>query len=60
MSATRGREGVNTMEFDLAKLTPETDVEALQVLQDEEAEVGLYPCSYTCGYTCQVTFKPTK
>ncbi|MBB6033578.1 hypothetical protein [Phytomonospora endophytica] len=48
------------MEFDLAKLTPETDVEALQVLQDEEAEVGLYPCSYTCGYTCQVTFKPTK
>ncbi|MEV0644277.1 hypothetical protein AB0I28_03330 [Phytomonospora sp. NPDC050363] len=51
---------MNTMEFDLTNITPETDVEALQVLHDEETEVGLYPCSYTCGHTCQVTFKPSK
>ena len=44
------------MDIDLTTVTPETDVEALQVLADEETETGLYPCSYTCGYTCRVTF----
>ncbi|GLZ78713.1 hypothetical protein Afil01_35200 [Actinorhabdospora filicis] len=40
------------MEFEL------TEIEALEILDDEETEVALYPCSYTCGYTCRVTFQP--
>jgi len=35
----------------------EIDVNALQVLQEVETEVGLSPCGYTCdsGGTCTVT-----
>lgn len=40
------------MEYDL------TEIEALEVLDEEETETGLYPCSYTCGHTCSVTFQP--